>query len=146
MIPKERVLTERKHTMRTHFQGAWSHDPTWPDDFEYRSDTGLAYTGYSPRSSWDLGIESLFMLHVHCANHPDERYQYFVSIETFTFVEGVLVTDFPSLLLFLKEMLPLLQDAREQDRYTMREEEHLAWAQDRRQTTKKRDFCAHDSS
>jgi hypothetical protein len=59
------------------------------------------------------------------------------------FSEGVLIKDFASLLMFLKEMQPLLQDAREQQLYEMQEEEHQWRAKDRRIETGERGFCGH---
>jgi hypothetical protein len=130
--------------MMTYNRGQWIEDTSLPDEYGYSSDKGLNYAGYESYSNWNIGIDAL-QVKIHWAT--DERfdsapYRYLAYIETPFFGDGVLIKDFPSLLMFLKEMTPLLHEARDQELYEMREEEHRWLAEERRATTGKRD-CGH---
>jgi len=132
--------------MMTYDKGKWIENESMPSEYNYSSAKGLIYAGYDSNPMWVAGVENAFQVKIHWPTdeHFDvTKYRYFIHVDTPFFGDGFLVTDFPSLLMALKELAPLFQDAREQELFEMRKEEHLAWAKDRRRETSDRRYCDH---
>jgi hypothetical protein len=113
--------------MQVYDKGQWANDKSISEEWKLNSSEGLRYEGYDSAQTWTLGIDYLFHVEVYCA--ADERfetaeYRYFVYISAHEMGDAVLVTDFPSLLMLMKEMLPLIQEGREHEAHEMQEEEH----------------------
>lgn len=106
--------------------GQWNLDKSIPDNWSISSKKGLQYEGYEEGIAQLFGDEASFHLEIYTATDDASPYGYFVCADDVLSHSTVLVTDYPSLLMLIKEMLPLIEDARAQELYEMQQEEHLA--------------------
>jgi hypothetical protein len=128
--------------MLTYNRGKWEEDKTLSDDWSIGSGDKLAYPGFSSLVELNLGDEYSYHANVWWPSEENKsKYQYFVELGTGNCGHAVLVTDYPSLLMLLKEVEPIIRLDMDFQRFQMQEEEHRWLA--KKNGVKRGEECSH---
>lgn len=112
--------------METYHRGQWGIDEMYPEDYEVNNDR-LVYKGYDKDCDFIVGGEYEFCIRVYCSEECNVKYNFFVYAGNCNRFWPYLVTDMPSLLMFIREFQPLIEEGkeqREQQLHEIRLEEH----------------------
>lgn len=115
--------------MDTYNRGQWGKDDSYPDQWEINANNQLVYSGYEGLPVEDLS-EFRWEFKAYSSNGTGETYEFLVIIGNVNAYWPYLVTDFPSLLMLIKEVLPLIDYSRKEALFDMQKEEHEWKAKD----------------
>lgn len=117
--------------MLTFNHGQWIEDTTISNDWKIIGEE-LSYGDYDSDPGWVIGEKHVFHAEVYWIREdlPQDayeraRYKFFVATRDIGRTECILVTDYPSLLMLLKEIEPLIRFEMDLERFEMLAEEHL---------------------
>jgi high-affinity Fe2+/Pb2+ permease len=130
--------------METYDRGKWGKDARYPDDTEHhtKSDGEWIYKGYETAETISVGGEYGFHVNIYCSEEEASQYQFFAKIGNCNRCWDYLVTDFPSVLMLIREILPLIQEESTRISFEIQEEEHT-WKAKELDPWQFRKHCAH---
>ena len=122
-------------------RGTWEEAESMPNDWQCDDKNGLIYPGFNSYPQMIFGDEQDTHVSVYYAEDMAAHYRFLVLVffETFQRTEDMLVTDFPSLIQLLRDILPLVNCEREREAHEVLMEEHR-W---RVEELGKRRECCH---
>lgn len=134
--------------MFTYNQGTWGEDTTQEDNWSIGVHDKITINGIEMLPLLQFGYEYLYHAFVYSLDHDNfsedayKPYNFFVTLGDAGDNEIVLVTNYPSVLMLVKEVQPLIQISLETHKVEMIEEEHQWKGRDRWRETGKQE-CQH---
>lgn len=124
--------------MDVYNRGQWSTDESISDDWTWDKE-GRKKNGYETIPDCAVGDKFGWSAEAYAADDIETQYPFLVLIGTGNRAFPCLVTDFPGLMMLMKEVLPLVREEREKQLFEIREEEHVWKSRD----LEPHQYCKH---
>lgn len=132
--------------MDTYNRGQWGTDPEYNDDdvkWEGPSDSWIKYLEFDGVPEITVGDRFGLQVNVYASDDREARYLFFAEFHTpMGHSYWYLIPDFPSVLMFIREVLPIITEEREQEAHDALMEEHRWKVRDAGSAILRKE-CAH---
>lgn len=111
--------------MDVYTRGIWSEDSSVPDDYSISSATGLMYEGFESGLDEKIGQTHFYNIELYTAKDCETaKYRYFANLSLMNSGTCVLVPDYISVLMLIKEFMPIIEIDMKVEAHRAAMEEH----------------------
>ena len=130
----------------TYIRGTWGTDDAYDDEdvkWTGKSQQFLTFPGFDEEPPEILlGNEHSLHLRIYFSVNPEEKYPFFAVFSTGNIENWYLIPDFPSVLMFIREVSPVIEAHQRQEQHEILLEDH-AWKAKNFDPSIYRSHCTH---